>query len=140
MSALVWLIYIKKSTKWHHKFFFRGLVILPNFVVSCHIVLLSLYRLLYVSLGLEEVLARHRRSKDDQRDCQPLTDENLDIEVIRAGRDANGDSASHARNSVLKVSCGAGFKLNLQKRKIRCKRGEWRPALPQCLPIGQVSH
>ena len=89
-----------------------------------------------LSLGGEEALARRRRSKDDHRDCEPLTDENLDIEVIRAGRDSNGDSASHARHSVLKVSCSAGFKLNLQKRKIRCKRGEWRPGLPQCLPIG----
>ena len=81
---------------------------------------------------------RHRRAnRDADRDCQPLTDENLDIEVIKAGRDVNGDSASHAKGSVLKVSCGnAGFKLNLTKRKIRCKRGEWRPGLPQCVPIG----
>ena len=80
---------------------------------------------------------RHRRAnRDADRDCQPLTDENLDIEVIKAGRDVNGDSASHAKGSVLKVSCGAGFKLNLAKRKIRCKRGEWRPGLPQCVPIG----
>ena len=88
-------------------------------------------------LGGEDEDPRHRRaSRDSDRDCPPLSDENLDIEVIKAGRDVNGDSASHARGSVLKVSCGAGFKLNLAKRKIRCKRGEWRPGLPECIPNG----
>ena len=34
--------------------------------------------------------------------------------------------------SVLKVYCSSGFDLNLPKRKIRCKRGEWKPEMPIC--------
>ena len=75
---------------------------------------------------------RHRRSKDDSRDCEPITDPNIEIEVIRAGRDINDNSATHTRGSVLKVYCSSGFDLNLPKRKIRCKRGEWKPEMPIC--------
>ena len=76
--------------------------------------------------------ARHRRSKDDNGDCEPITDPNIDIEVVRAGRDINDNSGTHTRGSVLKVYCPSGFDLNLPKRKIRCKRGEWKPEMPVC--------
>jgi hypothetical protein len=84
-----------------------------------------------------EAAYRHRirRSKDDSKDCPPLTDTNIEIEVVRPGRDIDGDSSTHARGSVIKVYCPSGFNLNLPKRKVRCKRGEWRPAMPSCQPI-----
>ena len=35
----------------------------------------------------------------------------------------------------MKVYCATGYELNLPKRKIRCKRGEWKPGNPVCRPV-----
>ena len=43
---------------------------------------------------------RHRRSKDDIRNCEPITDPNIEIEVIRAGKDMSDDSATHTRGRI----------------------------------------
>ena len=64
---------------------------------------------------------RHRRSggKDESgKDCPPIIDENLSIEVIRPGKDANGDTSSTGRGSLLKISCSTGYDLNLPKKKV----------------------
>jgi hypothetical protein len=50
-----------------------------------------------------------------------------------AGRDAS--EASNADGSVLKISCDSGYELNIQKKKVRCKRGEWKPEHPKCVPV-----
>ena len=94
------------------------------------LVLIQLY--VFIEGSTVKAGTRHRRSKDDSRDCEPITDPNIEIEVIRAGRDINDNSATHTRGSVLKVYCSSGFDLNLPKRKIRCKRGEWKPEMPIC--------
>ena len=63
---------------------------------------------------------RHRRSKDAEggKDCPVILDENIEIEVIRPGKDGNGDSSSNGRGAVVKVSCASGYELNLPKRKV----------------------
>ena len=82
----------------------------------------------------EKYLQRHRRSKgtSHNRDCPPITDENLEITIVKHGK----GSATNSRGSALKVSCKTGYDLNLPKRKIRCKKGIWSPGIPECLPLG----
>ena len=61
-----------------------------------------------------------------------ISDPNIEIEVIRAGRDMNDNSHYSGRGSILRVYCPSGFELNLPKRKVRCKKGEWKPEMPEC--------
>ena len=77
---------------------------------------------------------KRHRSQQGSNDCDALTDENVEVEVVREGQ----SKVSHAKGSVLKVSCKRGYQLNLSKRKVRCKRGEWKPAMPKCNPLGCV--
>ena len=75
----------------------------------------------YVFQSLSPGSGRHRRSggKDESgKDCPPIIDENLSIEVIRPGKDANGDTSSTGRGSLLKISCSSGYDLNLPKKKV----------------------
>ena len=58
-------------------------------------------------------------SDEGGKDCPPILDENIEIEVIRPGKDANGDTSSNGRGSVLKVNCASGYELNLPKRKVQ---------------------
>jgi hypothetical protein len=50
-----------------------------------------------------------------------------------SGRD--GSEASNADGSVLKVNCDSGYELNMAKKKVRCKRGDWKPDLVAILRI-----
>ena len=81
-----------------------------------------------------ELSSRHRRSKGTthHRDCPPIVDGNLNIEIVKPGK----NHATHSRGSSLKVSCKTGYSLNLPKKKIRCRKGNWLPGVPECLPLG----
>ena len=48
---------------------------------------------------------------------------------------SNSDPEMRVKGSVLRVSCDPGFELNSAKRKVRCRRGEWRPKSPECSPV-----
>lgn len=116
--------------------FLKGLGDFPDLLLTCLSSGVLVEFLVTICLLFKGGGSRHRRSKDD-RDCPPISDPNIEIEVIKPGRDINGDNgATNSRGSVLKVYCPSGFDLNLPKRKIRCKRGEWKPALPVCKAVG----
>ena len=82
----------------------------------------------------EEYNRRIRRSKNNShhRDCPPINDDNLGIEIVRHGK----NNAHYSRGSTLKLSCKPGYELNLSKKKIRCRKGNWAPGMPECLPLG----
>ena len=49
---------------------------------------------------------------------------------------SNNNQTLNAIGTVLHLTCHKGYKLSIPKRKVRCKRGgEWRPALPECIPL-----
>ena len=80
------------------------------------------------------ITTRQKRSKNanHHRDCPPIVDENIEIDIIKQGK----NRVMHSRGSALKVSCKPGYSLNLAKKKIRCRKGNWLPGTPECLPLG----
>ena len=78
---------------------------------------------------------RHRRSKHGlESNCPEIQDDHLQVELVRAGRTSESLDIT-AKGAVLKVNCSPGYELNIPKKKVRCKRGEWRPSRPVCHPL-----
>lgn len=67
---------------------------------------------------------------DLEEDCMDLQLEVMTARILKQ----RGSGMYNAAGVTLKVSCSHGYTLNLSKSKVRCRRGEWRPDTPQCLP------
>lgn len=65
--------------------------------------------------------------------CEPIIIEStMNIEVIRPGRDSTEEYSS---GTLVKVTCGKGYNLNLVNPNgtAKCVRGRWKPMTPMCL-------
>ena len=90
-----------------------------------------------VILNSLESRSRYRRGAANAN-CPHFSTANMQIQVVKTGEERNDShfEQGHAKKgSVLKVACQPGFELNIAKKKVRCRRGEWRPATPICTPI-----
>ena len=75
---------------------------------------------------------RKRRSdKSNKKDCPELDSKLIQKEIVKQGKSKDG--AHNSRGTVLKVSCIRGYGLTLAKRKIKCRKGEWKPEMPECV-------
>ena len=68
----------------------------------------------------------------------PLTaEENGNVEIVKAGKN---QSDVFSAGAVVRVACNGDDRLNIgANRTVRCKRGNWRPDTPVCIPIGNSS-
>lgn len=90
----------------------------------------------YGEIEVRNPKLRYRRGHKSANLCSAIEDENMNIETIKSGRDSDFRDASPMSNpgTILKLKCAKGYELSIPKKKIRCKKGEWRPAHPECLP------
>ncbi|XP_071053370.1 sushi, von Willebrand factor type A, EGF and pentraxin domain-containing protein 1 isoform X3 [Onthophagus taurus] len=64
--------------------------------------------------------------------CDPLSDEYVNIEVVKHGKDKN---STHSSGTVIRLTCLKGYLSNMPKNKTaKCVRGNWKPHKPECSP------
>eukprot|EP00095_Tigriopus_kingsejongensis_P012469 maker-scaffold323_size206388-snap-gene-0.11 protein:Tk12469 transcript:maker-scaffold323_size206388-snap-gene-0.11-mRNA-1 annotation:"von willebrand factor type egf and pentraxin domain-containing protein 1" len=80
---------------------------------------------------------RNTRAHKNSNLCSEIQDENMKIDIIKGGRDPNQRDPSplHGPGTILKIKCATGYVLSIPKKKIRCKKGDWKPGHPQCTPL-----
>ncbi|KAL0277452.1 UNVERIFIED_CONTAM: hypothetical protein PYX00_004721 [Menopon gallinae] len=62
--------------------------------------------------------------------CEPLSNEPFFlVSVIKYGKDPN---MTNSAGTVIQVTCGPGYGLNLENNTAKCIRGSWKPAVPEC--------
>ncbi|GFR23963.1 protein lev-9 [Trichonephila clavata] len=75
---------------------------------------------------------RRKRGKRKQKSyCKPVESTPwMDVTVLKKGWMSNSLAS---RGTVIQVTCGWGYSLNIGNRTAKCAAGRWKPKKPECI-------